>query len=180
MDEDSDQRHNHIIFRRSTNGGRSWEQARVIVDFGEDFHANNPVAVQVRDGNNQGRILLTVTRLTKSYSDDAQGFMGPDCGRHYITYSDNDGVTWSPLREITRLVRNENSRKVVAGPGSGIQVRWGDVQGRVVLPFTETKGAFVLWSEDGGDSWIRGESNGNGGEIEVAELIPVSGKPRAC
>jgi sialidase-1 len=88
-------------------------------------------------------------------------------GRCLILRSVDDGVTWSPPREITESVGH-----FAAGPGIGIQLQ----SGRLVIPGYSKEGSRVIYSDDHGQSWRAGATVNNKGcnEAQVVELTDGS------
>ena len=100
-------------------------------------------------------------------------------------YSDDDGMSWSPPRDITTSIKYPDARSLSSGPGIGIQVRRGEHKGRILMPFntrnrpdfhTEVYAAF---SDDCGESWSCGAtapegSEGWGNEVQLVELADGS------
>lgn len=83
-------------------------------------------------------------------------------------YSDDDGETWHTDKIISGMVKREESRYYLTGPGHGIQIQNGDHAGRLVVPIyyqltggngTLTSGARteVIYSDDGGNTWAHGD-----------------------
>jgi len=111
-------RHSHgdgvkvdIVLRRSGDGGRTWSKSQLIEQAaaGENFVL--PVLVQERRG---GRIFLHYALRDEGLED-----LTTD---NYYRYSDDDGVTWSDRRDLTRVLREadrnlqEAIRENRAGP----------------------------------------------------------------
>jgi len=98
----------------------------------------------------------------------------------YIQYSDDEGETWSTPEDITQQVKtNENIPFVFSGPGIGIQLRRGDKQGRIIMPFAqgplEEMKVYTVYSDDGGETWFHGSVAENtylssGNEVQMVEL----------
>jgi sialidase-1 len=153
----------HVLLRRSTDGGRTFDAPRQIAHTGapvprERFThgrkpktegeqtVNNPVAIATRDG--------------------AVHFLY--CIEYAVCFhmrSDDDGVTWSAPVGITAAFekfRPEYAWHVIAtGPGHGIQLRGG----RLVVPVWLCSGrggahhpsvAATIFSDDG-KTWQRGD-----------------------
>jgi sialidase-1 len=157
-----------IMLRRSTDGGRTWEPRHKIADIPgpkvknpvalaqklaapDDVTYNNPVAIAARDGMVHFLFCLEYARC-------------------FYMRSDDDGLSWSRPREITSTFesfRPEYDWRVLAtGPGHGIELQ----SGRLVVPVwisTGTGGhahrpsvASVIYSDDRGKTWQRGEIAG--------------------
>lgn len=61
-------------------------------------------------------------------------------------YSDDDGETWHTDKIISGMVKREESRYYLTGPGHGIQIQNGDHAGRLVVPiYYQLTGGMVRW-----------------------------------
>jgi sialidase-1 len=158
----ADQAKNKIVLKRSTDGGKTWGKIAVIAD-GGDKSFNNPCAVVERVS---GRVLLMYQGYPASGDERSgkiqTGYDGEQIVRDFLITSDDDGVTWSKPRDLTREAkRPEKVTTIASGPGIGIQLRHGKYAGRLLFPFNE--GPFGLWniyavySDDKGKTWQRGE-----------------------
>lgn len=181
-----DHAQNDVVLRRSENNGLTWSDIQVIHEDGKNS-LNDPCAVVL----GSGRILLMFQRypyLVHSRSDGNiqiadTGYDGPRNTRSFITHSDDEGISWSTPREITKQVRPSECISI-GSPGIGIQLSLGTHKGRVILPVYETKkisentrvsGNSVVFSDDEGDTWhISNEiphydHTGYGNEAQVVE-----------
>lgn len=170
---DADQARNRIILKRSTDGGKTWSKVVVVA---EDGHKalNNPCAVVDRKS---GQVLLMYQSYPAGISERSgkiqAGYDGDLIVRNWLITSDDDGLTWSKPRDVTRETKREKIVTTVAGgPGIGIQLRHGPHAGRILLPFNE--GPFGVWniyavySDDGGKTWHQGD-NAPGGLIDAGK-----------
>lgn len=87
----------------------------------------------------------------------------------WVTYSDDDGITWSTPKDITPMVKDEWMKFCGVGPGIGIQLQ----SGRLMFPVYCTNAAgvqssFNVYSDDFGETWHQGGSPNNGGDMENA------------
>ena len=181
-----DHAQNDIVLRRSTNNGKSWQKMQIIADFGKNS-LNDPLAVQLESG----RILLMFklypygvhARKSGWIQMADNGYDGPRNTKSFLTYSDDDGMTWAEAREITKMVR-PHDRIAAGSPGIGIQLKRGGHKGRVVMPlyFTRKINEYerdwtngVAFSDDEGKTWkisndIPHEGHtGSGNEAQVVE-----------
>ena len=157
-----DQAENKIILRRSLDGGKTWQPLQTIASDGKR-PLNNPCAVVEEKS---GRVLL----MFQSYPENLKeadgkiktGYEGNDIVKSYLISSDDDGQSWSQIKEITRQVKRPTGVTTIAsGPGIGIQLRNGAHAGRLIIPFNE--GPFGKWniyaaySDDGGANWQYGD-----------------------
>ncbi|WP_082403495.1 LamG-like jellyroll fold domain-containing protein [Saccharothrix sp. NRRL B-16348] len=159
-----------IVVRRSTNDGRTWSPARVVLsgvpdDLERPFTRGNPAPVVDRT---TGRVFL----LSTSNEAVPGGARLP-----WVQHSDDDGVTWSPARQIPASFDGTTRGWFATGPSHGIQLR----DGRLVVGAHQAVGdvvrAGVLYSPDHGDNWYASQtpdSHVEGkirpGEMSVAEL----------
>lgn len=77
----------------------------------------------------------------------------------WLTYSDDDGKTWSNPVDITPQIKADWMHFIGTGPGNGIQLK----NGNLLMPIYYTNNSFmqssaVIISKDGGKTWERGES----------------------
>lgn len=78
----------------------------------------------------------------------------------WLTYSDDDGLSWQSPKDITPQVKAEWMRFIGVGPGRGLELK----SGRLVYPiyYTDAKNnkqsSALIYSDDGGINWQRGVS----------------------
>jgi len=170
-----------ILLRRSMNNGVSWEEQIVVWDDGTNT-CGNPCPVV---DEQTGRILLLMTWNLGSDGESAIIRRTSDSTRvPYLTYSDDDGLTWSEPRSLYEAGKDPAWGWYATGPGVGIQLKAEAYKGRLVVPCNNSYdnpeiasregfgyGAHVLLSDDGGDSWRRSEIiTPEVNESQVAEL----------
>lgn len=56
----------------------------------------------------------------------------------WMSYSDDDGRTWSSPRDITASLRRRGMKFLGIGPGKGIVLKWGPHAGRIIIPAYST------------------------------------------
>lgn len=94
-----------------------------------------------------------------------------------MCYSDDDGNTWS----VPKLMdfQTDDMKFFGVAPGVGITIKNGSYAGRMVVPMyytssnNTTEYACVVYSDDGGNTWTRGESP-NDGRIGGAKKLHES------
>jgi sialidase-1 len=157
-----------LVFRRSTDGGKTWSAMKVIEDPGELWSAANPATVVDRTN---GRVWLLYLRCKLGRNTDTAR-PGTDDSEVLARTSDDHGTSWSEPIDLTRVTRDfadPKWRVSVVGPGGMIQ----DHRGRLVAALWkfEPFGNFALYSEDHGRSWQRGSFvPGTGDENQLVEL----------
>ncbi|MFN7805851.1 MAG: exo-alpha-sialidase [Planctomycetaceae bacterium] len=147
-----------LVLRRSLDGGRTWQEPKLIADDG-DHTIGNPCPVVDR---RTGTIWLPYCR---------------DNRQVWLTKSTDDGQTWAAPVEITAQVVDPAWHWVGTGPGHGIQLS----DGRLVIPcwadatpqLGEAQLSFVFFSDDGGQTWQRGGAldRDASDECEVVERV---------
>ncbi|GAA2559742.1 hypothetical protein GCM10010423_72430 [Streptomyces levis] len=173
-----------IVLKRSTDGGRTWGPLQVAARNG-DALAGNPAPVVL----GTGRVLLVHVRNAARATEDAirRGKVAAADGRRvWVRHSDDEGLTWSAAREITRETKKPQWRWYATTPGHAIQLSTG----RVVVPANHSlpptgtdngtegryDGGHCLLSDDDGATWRIGyvddnpDGHVNANETTAAEL----------
>lgn len=139
-----------LVLRRSTDGGESWLPMQLVYEEGGDAKVTigNPAPVVDQQC---GRIWLPFCR-------DNDGVL--------VTYSDDDGKTWTKPREITNNVKNPKWGWYATGPGNGIQLQHEMYRGRLITPCDSKlrqtnephlgRRSHVIYSDDQGKTWRLG------------------------
>ncbi|WP_225095360.1 sialidase family protein [Streptomyces sp. CoH27] len=117
-----------IVLKRSTDGGRTWGPLQVVTEGGGDTHGN-PAPVVDRD---TGRVWLAETYNTGR--TDGAGCPVPCDRTPHLQYSDDNGVTWSAPRDLSReILPSAWNSWYATGPAHGIQLTRGRYAGRLVF-----------------------------------------------
>jgi sialidase-1 len=154
-----------ILLRRSTDGGKTWAPARKIVTLDGKFD-RNPAAVAQKLGKD-GEVTINNPVLIADRDGTVHMLYCVEYGRCFHQRSDDDGVTFGKPTEITPTFddfRKDYDWKVLAtGPAHGIQLS----SGRLLVPVWLSRGTgghahrpsvvSTVFSDDGGQSWKRGE-----------------------
>ncbi len=185
---DNDHGQNDIILRRSEDGGTTWGTLQVVAESGNDS-LNDPCALALSDS---GRVILFYQRYPEGYHGGVMahtkradlGYGGPTNTQSFMIASDDDGVTWSKPRDVTRQLRRPDV-VAVGSPGNFIQIAGGPHAGRLVLPLYETvpinemeqpHRLTAAYSDDLAETWKLGERmsyeriEGWGTEAQIAEM----------
>ena len=85
----------------------------------------------------------------------------------WMSYSDDDGKTWSAPKDITPGIRQDWMKFLGTGPGTGIVLRTGTHKGRILVPAYTTnnishlggsQSSRLIYSDDHGVTWHAGEA----------------------
>ena len=176
----ADQSGNAIVLRRHPSKAKDWLPMQVIRQ--EAPHAlNNPCVLPTRNG----RVWLMFQRYPAGkaeYRVDT-GYDPERACLTFLSHSDDEGLTWSTPKDITRVVKALDVRTTASGPGIGIELTRGPHRGRLLFPLNEGKGTgwdvFAVYSDDHGKTWQRGENAPKApgtqpNETQIAELADGS------
>ncbi len=170
-----------LVVKRSTDSGRTWSPLKVLDDPGERWSACNPATVVDRG---KGRVWVFHVR-TKPDRSSRTSRPGTDDATTWARYSDDNGQTWSKPIDITKVARDvENWGCACFGPGGPIQ----DRKGRLIVPLSRTTGrrnsagklvggswnAFVIFSDDDGRTWQRGQLLPGGDRTNENQLVELA------
>lgn len=158
-----------LVVKRSTDGGRTWGPQIILANDPNRTYGNPSVTVD-RDS---GRIVLL---FNGNLAQDNEASIGTgksvDTRRAYLTTSEDDGLTWSKIIEITASVKPATARHHALGPGFYPQLR----NGRMVIPFnyqfTSPYRNGVAYSDDRGRTWQIGAINAvtEGNETAMCQM----------
>jgi sialidase-1 len=162
----------HTVLKRSFDHGKTWSTSQVVAD-AETNAIMNPCVVVDRD---TARIWLFLTGTHGSNTNEQNKHStGVGEAEIFLTYSDDDGATWSQRENISKMVKPHGWTSYAVGPGCGIQL----AAGRLVMPCNhrvpgkEDKSsiAHVIYSDDHGKNWkVGGSLEENTNESQVVEL----------
>ena len=83
----------------------------------------------------------------------------------WMSYSDDDGKTWSAPQDITPMVKADWMKFLGVGPGTGITLHTGPHKGRIIVPVYTTnqthhlngsQSSRIIYSDDHGKTWHMG------------------------
>ncbi|RLL70833.1 sialidase family protein [Streptomyces sp. Z26] len=161
-----------VVARRSTDGGATWDDQRVVTAHGADTAGNPCVAVDPASGD---VVLLTCRNGGDDSAADIRTGRAP-ARRVYVQRSADDGGTWTAAAEISAQARPSWMRWYATGPGAAVALTAGPHAGRLVAPCNHSRGpsgsgddgtegryagGHSLLSDDGGRSWRLGFTSSN-------------------
>lgn len=98
----------------------------------------------------------------------------------WMSYSDDDGRTWSSPRDITASLRRRGMKFLGIGPGKGIVLKWGPHAGRIIIPAYSTnwkshlrgsQSSRLIYSDDHGKTWHTGKAVNDNHVLSNGEKI---------
>ncbi|QDU11412.1 sialidase family protein [Gimesia aquarii] len=165
-----------LVLKRSTDHGKTWSELSVLWNDGENTCGNPcPVVDQ-----STARIWLPLTwNHGKDHEKQIKNKTSRDTRRVYMSFSDDDGLTWKTPYEITKSTKNREWTWYATGPGNGIQLTRGAHKGRLVIPCDHNvtldgkvvRRSHAIYSDDHGKSWQLSQPIGEKtNECAVVEL----------
>jgi sialidase-1 len=162
---------------RSTDGGKTWEPMKIIMDMGPP-HKNNGIgdpAILVDPVTKKIWVAALWSKGNRSIAGSLPGLSPDTTGQFVVVSSEDDGVNWSSPLTITPQIKNPIWHLFFAGPGSGISLK----DGKLVFAaqyWDEAKmpHSTIIYSDDHGTSWkgnIVGPKS-NTTESQVIETVP--------
>lgn len=154
-----------IAVKRSADGGKTWSSIQILTkQIGAEANMD-PMAIADLI---QGRVFL----FWSCWQDREAT---ADKNQAYMVYSDDDGITWSEPREVTKEICPEGSTLTGFGPGSGFQMKSKRFPNRLIMPAriytkdakSETR---TIYSDDHGKTWQYGSAITPTSELQMAEV----------
>ena len=173
--------HIDVGMSRSTDGGRTWEPMKVIMDMGDDpawrYDGVGDPAVLVDRGTGAIWVAATWSHGNRSWRGSGPGLEPEETGQLMLVRSDDDGATWSKPINITKQVKRPEWSFILQGPGKGITMRDGaivfaaqyqDPPEQRRLPHST-----IIYSKDHGKTWRSGQGAfDDTTESQVVEIEP--------
>lgn len=172
-----------IGLSRSTDGGRTWEPMRIIMDMGcwgglpEAQNGIGDPSILVDDRTGEVFVVAAWTHglgNDRAWTAVGDGYEPIETAQLMLASSRDDGRTWSEPRNLTRQIKQPHWNFTLQGPGRGITMR----DGTLVFPIqyidsTRVPNAGVMYSLDHGATWhTHGHARTNTTESQVAEVAP--------
>ncbi len=177
------QEHVDVGLSRSTDGGRTWEEMRLPLSFGNEGglpSAQNGVgdpSILVDEKNNTVWVIALWTHgmgNQRAWWSSQPGMDKSHTGQLVLTKSTDDGVRWSAPINITEMVKRPEWYLLLQGPGRGITMK----DGTLVFPIQfidkyRMPHAGIMYSKNRGKTWtIHEPARSNTTEAQVAEIEP--------
>jgi hypothetical protein len=161
-------------FTRSTDGGLTWEGARIIFDAGASQNQTIGSTIYVRsDGTLVNGFNLIFNHKNKKTGVDDERLRGYNVA---VQFSDDKGVSWSGATLVAKLVPT-----VVRTPGDGERVRSADILPDFAID-RRNDAMYAVWQDNrfNGQSAIAFSRSTDGGESWSAPVrIDLAGSAQA-
>ena len=166
---------------RSTDGGRSWERMKVVMDMGDDpdwrYDGVGDPAVLVDRNTGTIWVAATWSHGNRSWFGSEPGLEPDETGQLMLVRSDDDGLTWSEPINITRQVKRPEWCFILQGPGKGITMRDGTIvfaaQYQDPPEQNRLPHSTIIYSKDHGKTWQVGTGAfDDTTEAQVVEVEP--------
>lgn len=145
-----------IATRRSTDRGATWSKRTLLrapegmIGMGEPSLVADMVT---------GRVYLFFALAPVPAPPEHMNTVRANADlRQMLTWTDDDGMTWAPYRDLTPSIKPAGSHGAFATGGHGIQLS----SGRLLQPYSFTTADLKpqilnLYSDDHGETWLLGE-----------------------
>ena len=170
---------------RSTDGGKTWGPMIVAMDMGcyggrpqGENGVGDPAILVDKE---TGRIFIVAAwthglpQKSVAWFKVGKGLEPEETAQIMLTYSDDDGLTWSQPRSITKMVKNPEWYFTFQSPGRGIQMADGTLvfAAQYQDEVDRTPHSTIMYSKDHGETWTMGTgAEANTTEAQVAEIGP--------
>jgi sialidase-1 len=180
-----------IGMSRSTDGGKSWQPMKVIMDMGEYGGRSqqlngtgDPCVLYDSKTHTLWVAALWMSGLTPDkmlWWASKPGMKPEETGQFMLVKSTDDGLTWSQPINITDQIKDPKWQLLLQGPGRGITMSDGTLVfpaqfkadlGKKALDGGQfTSHSTIVYSKDQGKSWrIASGAKPNTTEAQVVEL----------
>lgn len=154
-----------LVYRRSLDGGKSWQPLKLLFDQ-DTMAVQNPTPIYVSSENKV--VLLFNTTSLSEHDVLNKNYDVHEERKAYMTSSNDNGKTWATPIEITKQVKEKHWRWHALGPVHGIELKFGKYKGRLVVPVAisiqkgnEAYCMALIYSDDKGKHWNIGAVDKN-------------------
>ncbi len=167
---------------RSTDGGKTWEPMKIIMDMGEfgglpqnQNGIGDPTVLIDRNTNTIWVAALWLHGFPgeRAWNASEPGMTPKETGQFMLVKSEDDGLTWSEPINITEQTKKPEWQLFFNGPGMGITMK----DGTLVFPaqFKDKERiphSTIIFSKDSGKTWQVG--TGAKSETTEAQVVELS------
>jgi sialidase-1 len=170
-----------VGLNRSTDGGKTWEPMKIIMDMGEwgdkpqaENGIGDPAILVDHETNTIWVIALWAHGKPGEmlWNSSEAGMTPAETGQLMLVKSEDDGINWSEPINITSQIKDPKWKLIFNGPGKGITMRDGTlVFAGQFKDENDMPHSTLIYSNDKGKSWNIGTgAKSNTTEAQVVEL----------
>ena len=165
-----------LVMKTSDDLGETWSSLSIIWDDSLNT-CGNPAPVYDKE---TGKIILLSTwNLGEDHESEIIGGTSIDTRRIFVRTSDDLGQSWTEPKEITKQVKLPSWTWYATGPGSGLQLKSENNNGRLMIACdhieAESKKYFshIIYSDDHGNNWQLGGTTPKD-QVNECEVVQLS------
>lgn len=162
-----------MVYKFSLDGGENWSDLHVLLSYGTENIGKygNPTPVLDVD---TAKLVFPYMTGTEANAYDYDTYMAQfSFNADYTLEQVGEAIDINPDKVADSSGGGSDGvreQTLMIGPGKSIQIHGGKYDGRIIVPASGGGHSFVLYSDDHGATWKRGESAGVGNECEAAQL----------
>lgn len=160
----------NLVYKRSTDHGKTWSALKEIVGAGAGTWGN-PTPISDMDTGTVWLFMswnaedVGLNAGTNHCTGKPTRAVGAGDRPVFLSKSTDDGLTWSKPVDMTATLQPSGKKWDAMGPGIGIQTTYAN-PGRLIAPSTNRN----IYSDDHGKTWKMASIPGGTGEGAIVEL----------
>ena len=161
-----------MVMKTSTNGGADWSDLKVLYEFGDtdadSGKYGNPTIV-FNEVNGELNVAHMSATTVSDYNYDAHNAIYTFDKDLNLVHVETIDMSMPKTDEESTSADGVRKDTLMIGPGKGTQMKYNGVN-RLILPCSNNGNSFVMYSDDNGRNWEKGDDAGTGNECEATVL----------